>query len=95
MPTVINWLSFQATEANRKQMQCKAITQSPFIWKENDITVILCSTDVRVIWAGGRTNPPLDKPKCGWENELCIEQDRQGKTVPSETTLFVRVESLC
>ncbi|XP_078374364.1 atrial natriuretic peptide receptor 3-like [Oculina patagonica] len=34
--------------------------------------------DVRVIWAGGRTNPPLDKPKCGWENELCIEQDRHG-----------------
>ena len=33
---------------------------------------------MRVIWAGGRTNPPLDKPKCGWENELCIEQDRQG-----------------
>lgn len=38
---------------------------------------------MRVIWAGGRTNPPLDKPKCGWENELCIEQDRQGRDMYS------------
>ena len=36
-------------------------------------------TDVTVIWAGGRTEPPLDKPRCGWENELCLEQERQGK----------------
>ena len=35
--------------------------------------------DVTVIWAGGRTNPPSDKPKCGWENELCSEQERKGK----------------
>ncbi|CAH3159682.1 unnamed protein product [Porites lobata] len=33
--------------------------------------------DVRVIWAGGRTTPPLDKPKCGWENELCVEQEKK------------------
>ena len=40
---------------------------------------LCCSTDVTVIWAGGRTKPPSDKPKCGWENELCLEQERQGK----------------
>ena len=33
-----------------------------------------------MIWAGGRTTPPLDKPKCGWENELCVEQEKKGKT---------------
>lgn len=49
----------------------------------------LCLTDVRVIWAGGRTNPPLDKPKCGWENELCIEQDRQGKYSFNNTSLSI------
>ena len=35
---------------------------------------------MRVIWAGGRTTPPLDKPKCGWENELCVEQEKKGET---------------
>ena len=33
-----------------------------------------------MIWAGGRTTPPLDKPKCGWENELCVEQEKKGET---------------
>ena len=37
--------------------------------------------DVSVIWAGGRTRPPSDKPKCGWENELCVEQEKKGKII--------------
>lgn len=52
---------------------------SPVSKLQIEMTFTLCLTDVRVIWAGGRTNPPLDKPKCGWENELCIEQDRHGE----------------
>ena len=46
-------------------------------WFQNKCYYYL--TDVTVIWAGGRTEPPLDKPRCGWENELCLEQERQGK----------------
>ena len=57
-------------------------------------------TDVTVIWAGGRTEPPLDKPRCGWENELCLEQERQGKCLEKCTRksclycLFLGVHSV-
>jgi len=54
-----------------------AIDSEPI--RARGIIVNYYSTDVTVIWAGGRTEPPLDKPRCGWENELCLEQERQGK----------------
>ena len=28
---------------------------------------------VKVVFVGGRTDVPLDRPICGWKNELCSE----------------------
>ena len=50
-----------------------------FLLLVRNVLMWLHLIDVRVIWAGGRTNPPLDKPRCGWEKELCLEQGREGK----------------
>ncbi|XP_078345063.1 atrial natriuretic peptide receptor 1-like [Oculina patagonica] len=37
--------------------------------------------DVSVIWAGGRTSPPSDKPRCGWDNELCLEEEKKAARI--------------
>lgn len=29
--------------------------------------------DAVIYWPGGGTRPPLGRPVCGWDNELCIE----------------------
>lgn len=41
-----------------------------------------------VIWAGGRTSPPSDKPRCGWDNELCLEEEKKGEIVTSTPEKF-------
>ena len=46
----------------------------------------ISSADVSVIWAGGRTSPPSDKPRCGWDKELCLEEEKEGELVASAQT---------
>ncbi|XP_078693880.1 atrial natriuretic peptide receptor 2-like isoform X3 [Branchiostoma floridae x Branchiostoma belcheri] len=29
--------------------------------------------DVDIVWAGGKTSPPIDSPECGWDNDLCMD----------------------
>ncbi|XP_066267244.1 atrial natriuretic peptide receptor 1-like [Branchiostoma lanceolatum] len=33
--------------------------------------------DVDVVWAGGKTSPPVDSPECGWDNDLCVDDSYQ------------------
>ena len=58
-------------------------------WSVSTVHFLLISfADVSVIWAGGRTSPPSDKPRCGWDKELCLEEEEEGKIVastPNET----------
>ena len=49
---------------------------------------LISFADVCVIWAGGRTSPPSDKPKCGWDKELLLAEEKKGEIVeftPKET----------
>ncbi|XP_074648742.1 atrial natriuretic peptide receptor 1-like isoform X2 [Tubulanus polymorphus] len=32
---------------------------------------------VKIIWPGGRANPPPDGPTCGYENEFCYEDEKR------------------
>ena len=58
-------------------------------WSISTVVYLLISfADVSVIWAGGRTSPPSDKPRCGWDKELCLEEEEKGEIVaatPKET----------
>ncbi|XP_063236089.1 atrial natriuretic peptide receptor 1-like [Bacillus rossius redtenbacheri] len=38
---------------------------------------------VAIHWAGGRTEPPLDTPQCGFDNSLCPEQGLPGYAILS------------
>ncbi|XP_035692506.1 atrial natriuretic peptide receptor 1-like [Branchiostoma floridae] len=29
--------------------------------------------DVDIVWAGGKSAPPIDSPECGWDNDLCAD----------------------
>ena len=62
-------------------------------WSISTVDFLLISfADVSVIWAGDRTSPPSDKPRCGWDKELCLEEEEEEKgeivaSTPKETKL--------
>ena len=49
---------------------------------------------MKIIWAGGRTSPPADQPKCGWEKELCLESDKRGQTNSPQSSVYCKKKTL-
>ncbi|XP_065672659.1 atrial natriuretic peptide receptor 1 isoform X4 [Hydra vulgaris] len=45
----------------------------------------------KIFWPGGRINPPLDQPECGFHRELCQEKDKSSQSTLIQTIAIVFV----
>lgn len=50
------------------------------IFVELLLCLFYCFVDVSVIWVGGWIRFLLDKLRCGWDRELCLEEEKKSKS---------------
>ena len=72
------YLGILPTSLEGCRLKCKE-NSGGIIFVELSPCLRYCFADVSVIWAGGRTRPPSDKPRCGWDRELCLEEEKKSK----------------
>lgn len=72
------YLGILPTSLEGCRLKCKENSDG-IIFVELSPCLRYCFADVSVIWAGGRTRPPSDKPRCGWDRELCLEEEKKSK----------------